>query len=236
MWTPLGDRVNQDLALAEVGRQMAPHAFRHLGVDVADAVAIARRPDGVRRQVERLTWLSVVGFAEPLQASGVGAEPFGPDREVGLDQLGSVLLVTGGHRCMRGEADVRGKPLLSTLEIVVARLQIVLQPLELKQGAVPLVDVPHRRPDTQRLESSRASDPEQDLLAETHLSALDVEHRGDRTIRRVVHRDVAVEEEQRHPAHLGQPHARRDLPAGKRNPHHAPPVRSRRAPGAAAGG
>ena len=104
-----------------------------------------------------------------------------------------------------------------------ALLQRLAQPLHLQQGAVALVDVPDAGLDAQGGEGLGAADPENRLLGQAHLAPAHVEHAGDRPVRRVIGADVGVEQQHRHPPHLGQPDARRDHATGHRHLHHHPP-------------
>ncbi len=95
--------------------------------------------------------------------------------------------------------------------------------LELQEGRVPLVHVPDRRLDAQRLEGARAADAEHELLGEAHLAPRRVENAGDRTVGRVVLRHVGVEQQQRHAPDEGDPDLEMELAAAVRDrDHHRP--------------
>ena len=69
-----------------------------------------------------------------------------------------------------------------------------------------LVHVPHGGVDAERPQRAHAADAEHDLLAQPHLAAAHVERARDRAVGRVVERDVGVEHQHRHQAHLHLPH------------------------------
>ncbi len=62
-----------------------------------------------------------------------------------------------------------------------------------------------------------AADAEDELLVEAHLAAADVEDVGDRAVRVVVVGDVGVEQQDRHPADLGDPDGGVQVAAGERH-------------------
>ena len=89
--------------------------------------------------------------------------------------------------------------------------------LERDEGGVALVDVPDRRLQAHLLEGAQASDAEHDLLLEARLVAAAVEPLRDLAVGRLVLRQVRVEQEQGHAAHLG--HADQKVDASARERH-----------------
>ncbi len=69
-----------------------------------------------------------------------------------------------------------------------------------------LVDVPHRRFDVEGVEQSHGADSEEQFLVEPHLPPAHIEDVRHRPVGRAVLRDVAVQEQQRHPPHVDAPH------------------------------
>ena len=74
----------------------------------------------------------------------------------------------------------------------------------------PFVEVPDRGPDRQRVEGAGRADAQQNLLGEPRASLRDVQLVGDPSIVGLVAFDVRVEQEERHPADLGDPHREPD--------------------------
>ena len=72
-----------------------------------------------------------------------------------------------------------------------------------------LVEMPHRRLETERAEGPDAADAEHQLLVQAHLAAADVQDVGDRPVLDRVIGDVGVEQEHGHATDLGQPHGDR---------------------------
>jgi hypothetical protein len=79
------------------------------------------------------------------------------------------------------------------------------RPLDQQECGMALVEVPDRRLDAERSQGADSPDAQDELLAEAHLPAANVQDVGDRSIRRVVRRDVGVEQEDRHTADLRHP-------------------------------
>ena len=82
-----------------------------------------------------------------------------------------------------------------------------------------LVQVPDCRLDAERAEGANAADAKDQLLAEAHLASADVEDVRDRSIRRIVGRDVGVEEQDRRPSDLRHPYRGMDHPVGDLHAH-----------------
>ena len=80
-----------------------------------------------------------------------------------------------------------------------------------------LVEVPDRRRDAELAQRAHAADAEDELLVEPHLAAADVEDVGDRAVGVVVVGDVGVEQQDRHPADLGDPDGGVQVAAGERD-------------------
>ena len=84
-------------------------------------------------------------------------------------------------------------------------------PLGQEECGVALVEVPDRRRQPERPDGPHAADAQDELLVEAHLAAADVQDVGDRPIGVGVFRQVGIEEEDRHPADLGDPHRDRQV-------------------------
>jgi hypothetical protein len=147
----------------------------------------------------------VTRLAERQQLLLGDATSFRPLAEVLADQIDVEGLVPGRYGRMRGEQRVSGDVAQRGGDRLGIPLPQLATPLERQEGGVALVDVPGRRLDPQRFERAGAADAEQDLLAEAHLAAAHVERRGDRAIRRMVDRQVGVEQQHRDASDLGPP-------------------------------
>ena len=78
-----------------------------------------------------------------------------------------------------------------------------------QERGVALVEVPDRGIEAQRPQRPDAADAQDELLVEPHLAAADVQDVGDRAVGVVVVGDVRVEQQDGHPADLGDPDGRR---------------------------
>ena len=86
-----------------------------------------------------------------------------------------------------------------------------------QERGVALVEVPDRGREVELAQRPDAADAEDELLVEAHLAAADVQDVGDRAVRVVVVGDVGVEQQDRHPADLGDPDGGVQVAAGERH-------------------
>ena len=92
-------------------------------------------------------------------------------------------------------------------------------PLQPEEAGVPLVGVEHLRLEPHGLQGADAADAEEDLLADAVLGVASVEPIGHGSARRRVAVDVAVEQEQPHPADVGAPDLRLEALASQVDGH-----------------
>ena len=140
-----------------------------------------------------------------------------PGRQVLRQQAALEDLVAGRHGRMDRECRAVGRPRAARPPGRVpgcASIELA-RALEQQERGVALVEVPHGGVDADGAQGADAAHAEHDLLAEPHLAAADVEDVGDRPVRRIVVRHVGVEQEERHAAHLGDPHGGVDVAAGE---------------------
>ncbi len=120
--------------------------------------------------------------------------------EVLPEHLGGEDVDAGRHRRV-GREDVAGRGHLARLrEGEALLLDEVPDLLERHEGRVALVDVPDRRDEPDLVERARAADAQHDLLLQAQLVPAAVEPLRDLAIRRLVLRQVRVEQQERHTA------------------------------------
>ena len=88
------------------------------------------------------------------------------------------------------------------------------RPFEHREGGVSLVEVRGAWLDAHRFEETPAADSERHLLPKAHLRTVAIELAGDAAIDRIVDRDVAVEEVERHASDRRSPAAQPEGPPG----------------------
>jgi hypothetical protein len=143
--------------------------------------------------------------------------------EVALDQRPREAVDAGRHRRVGGEHRAGAHRLQRLGERQPVRLGELADPLDAEEARVPLVgvvDLRRRRPGELAVGAQRphAADAEQHLLAQPVVLVAAVEAVGDPALGRRVLLDVAVEQQQRHPADLGPPHVREQrAPLGQRD-------------------
>ena len=209
----VGDRGDRHLDLVEARPQPVEHLPADHAVELGDAVGAAGDAQAHDRHVEDPARAALVGLGPELQ------QPLGRDAgqllrttEVELDQRGVEAVDARRHRGVGGE-DGPGPRRLERLVEAHALLGQLADPLDAEEAGVPLVGVVdlrlgrpgEARPGTQRPDPA---DAEEQLLLETLLAAAAVEAVGHLAHRVVVAGHVGVEEEQRHPPHLGPPDVR----------------------------
>ena len=227
--------------VVEVGVEVALEQVRDRGADPGgsvDAVGDAQdpvvhdpgpRPVGGLR-VELAHRVGAVGQAQregrhvELRAVVVGADPQLEDlvdrhaapveqgaghapHEVGVEPL-----VPGGDRRMDREHAVGADRRPGTVQRGPAGHELAGAFGEQERG-VALVEVPDRRLEAEGPDRTDAADAEDQLLVEPHLAAADVQDVGDRAVRLVVLGQVRVEQQDRHPADLGEPDRDGEVPA-----------------------
>jgi hypothetical protein len=141
----------------------------------------------------------------------------GRPAEVLLDQGAGEPVDAGRHRGVRGEHRARPAHLDRLVE-AQPRLRVLADPLQAEEAGVALVGVEDLR---LRMAGQRAERPhrphsphsQQQLLPEPVLAPATVEPVGDLPQGGLVLLHVGVEQQQRHPAHLGQPDLRGQHPA-----------------------
>ena len=169
------------------GEQWVPHLTGDLSVQCADAVGAITRAQCQRCHVER----TIAGVGQLHQGVGRKLMVVGPGRDVTARQVVVEDLVTGGDRRVRGEDAVASR--LGDRRVQFTA--VIGDALEGEQRGVALVHVPDAGVDAELLQHHRAADAEHPLLAEAHLAAADVKHRGDGAIGRVVLEQIAVQQQ-----------------------------------------
>ena len=189
-------------------------------VELADGI----RPRGVAEHegghVEGRVRVVGVAATELEQFSRLHVRRAEPLVERARDELAPEDLVAGRHRRVDGEDRVAPHPpkRLAGGEPRLGRDELA-RPFNEQEGRVALVQMPDRRLDAERTEGADPADAEDQLLAEAHLASADVEDVGDRSIRRIVGRDVGVEEQDRRPSDLRHPHRGMHHPVGDLHAH-----------------
>ena len=169
----------------------------------AHPVGARGEADGEGGHVE----VAVVG-AEGEGLLGLAADLADPGIEVLADELAVEGLVAGGHRGVGGEDGVALRPRPGPrrgCRPSRTRSRARSRP---RKATWPSFMCQTEGVDAERAQGAHAADPQHDLLAQAHLAPAHVEDARDRAVRGVVERDVGVEHEHRHQAHLHLPHRR----------------------------
>ncbi len=183
-----------------------------------DPVGALGEPEAHHGHVEEVRFAAGIGLhAEPEDAFDVDAREFGVGAEVAGDQLAVEAVDAGRDGGVGGEDGARPHRLQrrAELQALVAQFGDAFQS---EEAGVTLVGVEHLRRGVAGEPAVRAHRPdtsyaEQHLLEEPVLAAAAVEPVGDTAFAGVVLLDVGVEQQQGHPADLGQPDAGPQLPA-----------------------
>ncbi|MGY4275905.1 hypothetical protein ACVILE_002085 [Streptomyces sp. M18.1] len=214
----VGDGGDRHLVGVEAGPQSGEHLPADPAVQQGDAVGALGQPEAHHGHVEQVGLAAGIGLhAEAQNRVDVQAREFGVGAEVPGDQLPVEAVDAGRDRGVGGE-DGPGPDRLQRggeLQPLVAQFGDALQP---EEARVALVGVEHLRRGVAGEPAVRAHRPdtsyaEQHLLEEPVLAAASVEPVGDPAFAEVVLLDVRVEQQQRHPADLGQPDPGAQLPA-----------------------
>ena len=198
-----------------------PGRIRGLGVEQAHGVGTAGQAERERGHVEG--GFVALGAQAQLQhpvdrdaarvRASVALQEWGgdPPHEIRIEPL-----VAGRDRGVDREHRIRpdGGPGLVQRP---ARRDELPRTLGEQEGGVALVQVPDGRRDVELAQRPDAADAEDELLVEPHLAAADVQDVGDRAVRVVVVGDVGVEQQDRHPADLGDPDGGVQVAAGERH-------------------
>ncbi len=216
----VGDRGDRHLGLVERRPQPVEHPAADLAVQQRDAVGALREPEAHHGHVEHAAVAAGVVLGAEAQDPVGGDAGHGALRaEVLLHQLAREPVDARGHRGVRGEDRAGPGDLERGVEVergtAVGDGQLA-DPLEAQEARVALVGVEHlglgvAGEPGERPHRAYAADPEQQLLQEPVLGRAAVETVGDLAERRRVVLDVGVEQQQRHPADLGDEDARHQL-------------------------
>ncbi len=204
-------------ALDLVIRDAVPRGPRRLAVQLAHRVRAVRVAERERGHVE------LAGVA--VHAGATRQDVVDRQVRVGEDrprdtphEVRIEALVAGRHGRVDGEdavaADVRPR--------VVGRgpgRDVLAGPLRQQECGVALVQVPDRRAEAQCPDGPDPADAEHEFLVQSHLAAADVQDVGDRTILDRVLRQVRVEQQDRHAAHLDEPDGDRQVAPGQLHRH-----------------
>ena len=211
----VGDRADGHLAGVEARPEPGEHLPAHLAVQQRDAVDPLGQPHAHHGHVEHLGVAARVGLRaereHPLD---------GQQRVVGEDLLDQAALEpvdARGDRGVRGEDRARPADLEGLVE-AEPLLGVLADALQAEEPGVALVGVEDlgRRVPAQRAEGPHRAHPahaEQQFLAQPVVAAAAVQPVGDLVQVGLVLLHVGVEQQQRHPADLGHPDLRGELPA-----------------------
>ena len=200
----VGQKSDRTLLLGNVRPDVAPHSARHLGVEPADRVHCAGRPERERRHVELRAGAAVVR-PEREETIAVGSERPPGAGEMFFDQMERKRVVTRGDGRMRGED---GGPADLVERLVEGRSLFgeVANALQHDERGVPFVQMEHGRIGAERLERAHAADAENDFLLDPRFAVAAVQARRELTIPRRILFEVGVEQVQRDAADAHAPH------------------------------
>ena len=213
MWTPL---VRPRISC---GATPVPGAVGRVAVELRDGVGAVGEAQRERRHVE-------------LAGSRSTPRPSSSSRSMGMPPVrGRPSPSNSGPATRRtSSASKRSLPAETGVWIVNTLLRLTVcpgvvdggaagdllaRPLGEEERGVALVEVPDRGRDAQRPQRAHAADAQHQLLVEAHLAAADVEDVGDRAVRVVVVGQVRVQQQDRHPADLRDPHGGEQVAAGQ---------------------
>ena len=225
-------------AVSKPGPQPGEHLAADLAVQHGNAVDPLGEPHAHHGHVEHVRVPARVGLRaereHPVQRQRSPAASSAKYRSM---RSRGKPVDAGGHRRVGGE-DGAGAAQLERLVEGQPGRRVLADPLEAEEAGVALVGVEHlglgvAGDRAEGAHGADAADAEQQLLAEPVLAAAAVQPVGDLVQRGLVLLHVGVEQQQRHPADLGQPDlGGEQLAAGQGHADHAP---GRRRPGRAAG-
>ena len=212
------------------GRQV--HAVRHRSDVLPDRVTPGRRsgpsvqpadrghdrglPQAEGGEVERVTQRVVRPASQLRQAlrSEVDVRGHRPDELAGQRRV--VALVARRDRRVEGHHHV---PAGAGQRIGAAQVRVGVaqhpRPRQEDQRRVSLVEVPDRRHDAERVERPRRANAEQQLLGQPLPAIGDVQLIGDPLVLGLVARQVGVQQQDRHPPDLSDPHRHADRTPGQ---------------------
>jgi len=223
----VGDRADRHLAGVKPGPQPGEHFPADLTVQPAHPVHPLGQAHAHHGHVEHRRVPAGVG----LRAQG--QDPVTRQRrvrrvpaELALHQIPGEPVDPGGHRGVRGENGAGPAQPDGLLEAQPLG-RVLTDPFQAEEARVPLVgveDLGLRMAGQLAVGAHRAhaAHAQQQFLAQPVLAAAPVQPVGDLPQARIVLFHVGVEQQQRHPAHLRQPHLRRQraaLAQGERHGH-----------------
>ncbi len=209
---PVGHGGDGHLLGVEPGPQSGEHLPADLPVQQGDAVGPLGEAQAHHGHVEQVGLAAGVGLhAEPQDAVDLQVRQLRVRAEVPGDQFAVEAVDAGRHGRVRGEHGPGADRLQRRVEVEPLGAQL-RHPLQAEEAGVPLVGVEHlgRRVPGEpavRADGADTSYAEEHLLEQPVLAAAAVEPVGHPAFDEVVLLDVGVEQEQRDPAHLGDPDA-----------------------------
>ncbi len=199
----VGDRADRDLDLRQPRPDVLPKPPGDLAVELAHPVLVARELQGQHRQAEGAVGL--VG-ALPQAHEVLAAHPQTSAQvpEVGLHELRSEGVVSGGDRGVGGEADA-GSQGLDGLVPVQPALDHLAHQLQGQEGRVPFVHMPHLGLDAQPAQRAHAAQAQDLLLGDAHRAVTAVQLGREAAVLQGVLLDVGVQDVQPDPTDPDQP-------------------------------
>ena len=198
----IGDVVDGIFLCLDLRPEHGQHLRAHLAVDSRHAVVIARPADRQRGHVKVMT-VRVAAESQKLLPRHFHVWIEG--LEVPQHHVVGEVIVSGGHRGMRGENRVRRHGFECGGEIEAERRYLVADPLQDLERRVSLVDVPHRGFDTERAQRAHAAHAKNDLLLDAHGAIAAIEAVSNIPVGRRVLVEVGVEKVQVNEAAAGLP-------------------------------
>ncbi len=133
-------------------------------------------------------------------------------------EIGVEPLVAGRDRGVDGEHAVASDVGPGVGECPACR-DVLAGALGEEERGVPLVEMPDGGGETERPDGPHAADAQDQLLVEAHLTTADVQDVGDRPVGFRVLRHIRIEQEDRHPADLGDPDRDEQVASGQLDGH-----------------
>ena len=208
-------RNNRHFIDREGGPAAGKHFAAHPGVQLGHAVYVVGVLHGQHGHVEQLVLVVRVDAAVAQELLEWQAEVTHHAAEMALQQRAAELVESGGDGGVGREAVASHNALAGGAEVAAVLLDEVAQPLKGEEGGMAFVHVADGGGHAKLDQGAIAADAEDRLLSDSHLLVAAIERVGDVLVGGLVFQDVAVQQDQRHPADLGPPDLAGDAAVGE---------------------
>ncbi len=207
------DVIDRILGSRHLRPQRLQHRRRNAAVNRGHAVVEARSAYRERGHVEVVRPRHLAERQQALRGNVMAPAEV---REVRRDGLVAEVVVSCGHRRVRGEERVRCDRFERCVEVEALAHQHP-DALDDQERGVTFVDVPHGGRDAHRFEDARTADAEHDLLLEADVVVAAVESMRDAAVAVAVLGQIGVEEVELHVPDSDVPYAHGERASGERD-------------------